>query len=377
MELNIYMNEYQWYNEYFLSQENITHKKYKKKFPHWTVSVIISLLTSSILITVFAVFILPSLRTPTTIHYSSDNSPNYTSPGTAQEIPVAQVVRKCSPSTVYVSSSGIAGGFFNQPISLGSGTGVIVSNDGYIITSSSVVNSGTDIKVTLNDGQEINALPVGNDKKTDLAILKINAEGLVPAVLGDSSGLNVGDTIITIGNPLAPDIMNTVSCGIISGIHNNISLQNGSNLNLLISDTNVSSGNAGGALFNAYGEVVGIILANSGSNITFSIPINDIKPLLSSFFHTDNPDSTSGNTPMLGITGSDESYGIVVETISENYPAAKAGLKTGDIIIKADGTPVSSVVTLNELRLKHKYGESMVLTIYRDGETIDITVILE
>ncbi len=376
------MNEYQWYNNSFpaLPAASETGTRNSKRLPVWLIALITSFLTSAVLITIFAAFVLPFLRTPTTIHYSgSDESPVQLPQADLAGFPIAQVSQKAAPSTVYISSTGIAGGFFNQPISLGSGTGVIVSNDGYIITSSSVVNSGTNIKVTLNDGQDIDAMVVGSDKKTDIAILKINADGLVPAVLGNSSQLNVGDPIVTVGNPLGPDIMNTVTYGIISGINNNVSLQNGSSMNLILTDADVSSGNAGGALFNASGEAVAIVLSNisSSSNIAFSVPINDVKPLLSSFLHTETPESASDDTPMIGITGSDESYGVVVESVSENYPGAKAGLKIGDVIIKADGTPVSAVTKLNEIRINHKRGETMVLTVYRDGETLDINVVLE
>lgn len=378
------MNEYQWYHDPLpISSPRSYSEKKKKAFPVWAAALITSVITSAAFITVFAVFILPNLRTPTTIHYSgsADSQPL---PGTSNSavtgnIQIAQIAQKCSPSTVYISSTGVIGGFFNQQVSLGNGSGVIVSDDGYIITSSSVVNSGTEIKVTLNDGQEVPAMLVGSDQKTDIAVLKVDVNGLTPAVLGNSSTLNIGDPIIAIGNPLGPKITNTVSYGIISGINNNVSLQKGSNMNLLQTDANISSGNAGGALFNAQGEVIGIVIANisSESGISFSVPVNDVKPLLSSFLNTGSAESSGGDTPMIGITGSEESYGVVVETISENYPAAKAGMKIGDVIIKVDGTPVTTVAKINEIRMSHQRGDTINFTIYRDGETLELPVTLE
>lgn len=356
-------------------------EKQKKQMPVWAVSLITALITSVLLFTAFSVFIFPNLKAPTTIHYTNPqgsaegNSLNMTT----GDISISDIASNCSPSTVYISSTGIIGGFFNQQLSLGDGSGVIVSSDGYIITSASVVNSGTEIKVTLNDGQVVSALVVGSDKKTDIAILKIEADSLVPAVLGDSSLLAIGEPIVAIGNPLAPQITNTVAYGIISGIGNNVSLRKGSNMNLLLTDANINPGNAGGPIFNAKGEVVGIIVSNvsSDTDISFSVPINDVKPLLSSYLNISSHGAQNGDTPMIGITGSEQPYGVIVESVSENYPAAKADMRVGDLIIKADQSPITTVAQINEIRLSKKRGDTIDFTIYRDGETIELTVTLE
>lgn len=372
------MNEYQWYKDSIPSSAEYTCRKKDKKKPSWINTLIISSAASAVLIACFAAFVLPHLKAPTTIHYSSSAS----SPGSANapEEGLSALAKKCSESTVYVSSSGTVGGFFYQQVALGDGSGIIISEDGYIITSSSVVNSGTEISVTLSDGQEIPAMIVGNDQKTDIAILKIDADGLVPAVLGDSQALNIGDSVMAIGNPLAPKMMNTVTYGIISGINDNVALQKGISMNLLQTDAVINSGNAGGALFNANGEVIGVVLTSiqTDSNISLAVPINDVKPLLSSFIGVSGAkEQSDSDTPMIGITATEETYGVVVETVSENYPAAKAGIKIGDIIIKIDGIPVTTVAKINEIRITHKRGDTMTATVFREGETLDIPIVLE
>jgi len=278
------MNEYQLYNDSFPESHSITYLKEneskKKITPAWLVA-LISALVVSLVFTLIFVGLFYS-KSPTKILYSNPENSNHYQSGGADYLgfPIAEISQKCTPSTVYISSTGIIGGFFSQQISLGEGSGVIVSDDGYIITSTSIVNSGTDITVTLNDGQELPAMIVGTDQKTDVAVLKIDAEGLIPAVLGDSSTLSIGSPVLAIGNPLGPKIMNTTSFGIISGINNNITLQNGMSVNLLQTDVNLSSGNAGGGLFNANGEIVGILIAHitSDTGISFSKSSAEVSP---------------------------------------------------------------------------------------------------
>lgn len=372
------MNEYQWYKNSLPKESEYTYQptqKQKKLLPKY---ILLSVAVSVVLITAFAAIILPHLKTPTTIHYSS----NPIAPQTSSELPaLSAAARQCSDSTVYISSSGNIGGFFNQHISLGDGSGIIISEDGYIVTSSSVVNSGTDITVTLNDGQKASAVVVGSDTNTDIAVLKIEADKLLPAILGNSDTINVGDPVIAVGNPLAPQVMNTVTYGIVSGINNNVTLQKGFSMNLIQTDAYINSGNAGGGLFTANGEVIGVVISNvrTEGGISLAVPINDIKNLLSSFIGAKNPEEqgTNSDTPMIGITATEEQYGVVIETVSENSPAARAGLRVGDIIIKIDNTPVTTVAKINEVRLSHKKGDTLNATIFRDGEALEVSIVLE
>lgn len=378
MELTDFMNEYQWYKNSLPAAEDYVPLQSKKKNKLWLKTIIISAASSAVLIAAFAAFVMPHMKSPTTIHYSSSSSG---AADTSSMSEISVISGKCSDSTVYVSSSGNAGGFFTQQIALGDGSGIIISDDGYIVTSSSVVNSGTEITVTLNDGQKLPAIVVGNDQKTDIAVLKIQADGLVPAILGDSQQLKVGEPVITVGNPLAPKLINTVTYGILSGINDNVTLQKGVSMNLLQTDAYIASGNAGGGLFNSNGEAIGVVISNiqTEGGISLAIPINDIKPLLTSFIGVENSETpdTNADTPMIGITATEEQYGVVVETVSENYPAAKAGIKVGDVIIKVDGTPVKTVAKINEIRITHKRGDTMTATVFRDGETLDIQIVLE
>lgn len=377
------MNEYQWYHNSIPSEVGSQSKRLDKKNKSARiVPVAVSAAISILSIAVFAIFIMPHIKPSTTIHYSS--APGSSSENLSENT-LSGLAQRSAEATVYVSSSGTAGGFFDRRVALGSGSGVIISSDGYIITSNSVVNSGTEINVTLNDGQKLPALVVGNDSKTDIAILKINADNLVSATLGNSQLLKVGDTILAVGNPLAPKIINTVTYGIVSGINDNVILQKGLSMNLIQTDASIGSGNAGGALFNLNGEIIGIVTANvqAEGGISLSIPINDVKPLLTSVMglssssQLEDGTASAGDTPMLGITAVEEKYGVVVETVSENFPAAKAGIKVGDIIMKIDGTPVTTVAQINEIRTAHRRGETLTASVFRDGEALEIQIILE
>ncbi len=361
--------------------EEISKKKKARKTPSWVITVILSLATTILFLSLFSIFILPRLKFQTAIYYSDNDGTSFsaTIPDTPDSLNSKGVFEKCSPSVVYISSKGVIGGFLSQEITFGSGSGVIISEDGYIITNSSLINSGTNLKVSLSNGNEYDASLVKNDRRSDAAILKIDANGLTPVVLGNSNNLNVGDIIHIISNPLAPEIRNTLNLGFISGINNNVTLQKGTTLNLLQVDVSGVSGCFGSPLLNSKGEIMGLITGSvsSSSGMVFATPINDIKPLIDSVLNTNLSETYDDSLPMLGITATEEAYGIVVETVSENYPAAKAGVKVGDVIIKADGKTIKTVNEINQIRLSHKSGDAMTLTILRDGEIVELLPVLE
>ncbi|MBE7044311.1 MAG: PDZ domain-containing protein [Ruminococcaceae bacterium] len=377
------MNEYQWYQDPVIRHSDtqlyaLQAKKKKKSVPAWLVALLTAFGTTAVCLVLFSVFVVPHMRPSTTISYAG--SSQSVSPGT-QASDFSGVIPDCISSTASVSVKGIITSFFSQRVSYGDASGIIVSPDGYIVTSASMLESDSEITVTLSDHQEYPAIIIGADNKTDIAVLKIDAQNLTPAVLGDSSALTLGEGVIAIGSPLGKQMKNTVTQGIISGINPGVELKNGTTVNLLQTDATLNSANAGGALFNQAGQVIGIVSANISSStdgIGFAIPVNDIKPVLESLIHTGTTSEvTNSDTPMLGITATDASYGVTVETVGENTPAEKGGIKIGDLIIKIDGTPVNTVAKINELRQKHQKGDTMVVTVFREGETLDLNIVLE
>lgn len=363
------MNEYRLYDE--LSPSKLPQKK-KKKFP-------VILLTILIILTVLLVGVIAVMfsRTPTVIHYS-DHSPSATTPITADDVSISKLAEKCIPSTVYVSTTGVVGGFFQQQFASGEGSGVIISSDGYIITSASVVLSGSEINITLSDGREFPATIIGSNAQTDIAVLKIEEENLTPATFGNSDNTAIGDFVLAIGNPLAPQVMNTVTYGSVSGINKDVDINNNFSVNFFQIDITANTGNTGSPIYNSLGELIGIITGSITSNsaLSFATPINDAKPLVESMLSTSNI-STDSDVPMIGITGYNEPYGVIIEMVSKDSPASRAGLKPNDLIIKIDGEAINTVDRINEIRLSHKRGDSLTMTVLRDNETLDLTVTLE
>lgn len=267
----------------------------------------------------------------------------------------------------------------------GSGSGVIISEDGYIVTNNHVIEGATEIKVILNAGEEYTAKLVGKDSRTDLAVLKIEAEKLVYAKLGNSSDLRVGETAIAIGNPLGQEFAGTTTQGIISGLNRSITIDN-KTLNLIQTDAAINPGNSGGALCNDKGEVIGINTAKISSSqyegIGFSIPIDDAKPIIEDLISN----GYVTGRPVIGIAGravteeDAKAYnlkvGVYVASMTADSPADMAGIKIGDIIFECEGTKVETVEDINEIKNKHKVGDTIKMKVYRQGETKDIKLVL-
>lgn len=277
-----------------------------------------------------------------------------------------------------------------------SGSGIIVSSDGYILTNNHVVNSAssssyyqiteaTSVKVKLyNDETEYPATVVGSDSQTDLAVIKIEKDGLTAAELGDSDSVQVGEFAMALGNPLG--LQSSISCGIISAKNREVQDSETKNMfNLIQTDAAINSGNSGGALVNADGKVIGInTLKLSGTGVEgigFAIPINSTIPVY-------NELKTKGKIarPYIGISGIDVDeakskrynvvQGVYVQSV-ENFSAAeKAGLKAGDVIIEANGTAIKTMDELNTIKNKHKIGDKLTLKINRDGKEKEITLTL-
>ena len=302
---------------------------------------------------------------------------------TAAEIYAANV-----NSTVGISTQINVNYYGYQTMAAASGSGFILTDDGYIVTNYHVIQDALEITVTTFDNTSYDAKVVGYDEENDIAVLKIDANGLTPVVLGDSSKLNVGDDVVAIGNPLG-ELTFSLTKGCVSALDRSITIDNMS-MNLIQTDCAINSGNSGGALFNMYGEVIGITNAKYSNNgaaeatiesIGFAIPISTArviiesiiekgyadKPFIGVYAETVGPDSTKYNA--------DE--GIGIHDIMDDSPAERAGIKAGDVIIKIDGKKVTDVADLKININRVGVGGQLTLTILRDGEEIEIVVDVE
>ena len=288
-------------------------------------------------------------------------------------------------STVGITTSVTTNFWGFQTTSAASGSGFILTGDGYVLTNYHVIESSNSISVTLYDGKSYDAVLIGYDESSDIAVLKIDAEGLTPVVLGDSDNLNVGDSVVAIGNPLG-ELTFSLTSGAVSALNREITLSNSVTMNLIQTDCAINSGNSGGALFNLYGEVIGITNAKysgSGSgasidNIGFAIPINHVRGIVESII-----ENGYVAKPYIGVTVSDVSeetmgYGLpagaAVKAVSEDSPAEKAGLQVNDIITAVNGKEISGRTGLSEAVSAASVGDTLTLTVYRQGNTISVDV---
>ena len=309
------------------------------------------------------------------------------------------VASKVQPSIVgiqieYSVTSLMFGGYSSNATA--SGSGIIISEDGYILTNNHVVSSSSNSSYyTMSEAQKITvklynsndtyeAKIVGSDSQTDLAIIKIDATGLTPAELGDSNSVKVGEFAMAIGNPLGLD--SSVTCGIVSAINREVTDEDGNKYIALQTDAAINSGNSGGALVNSEGKVIGIntlkLSGNGVEGIGFAIPISSTLEITQQLIQYNKV-----LRPQIGISGRDVTeslskkynypIGIYIVKIDEFSSAEIAGLKIGDVITAADGTPVPNMDKLNEIKNSHNIGDEMVLTIFRNGETRDITLKLK
>ena len=292
-------------------------------------------------------------------------------------------------SVVSINVTGTSGyNIFGQPVqSASSGSGFILTTDGYIVTNYHVVENAQTIQVTLYSGAEYEAQYVGGDEDYDIAVLKIDATDLQAVTLGDSDELNVGDHVLAIGNPLG-ELTFSMSGGMVSSVNRTINVD-GTPFNMIQTDTSINPGNSGGPLLNSYGEVVGIVSAkysstgSSGESVEglgFAIPINDVSSMIQDIM-------TNGyvtNRAYLGATiGTlnasmaqqyryDITEGAFVYSVEEGGPADQAGLQLGDVITAIDGTEITSLDDLTAAKKNYVTGDTSTLTVYRQGETITV-----
>ncbi|MBE6850411.1 MAG: trypsin-like serine protease [Ruminococcus sp.] len=285
----------------------------------------------------------------------------------------------------------------------GTGTGIVLNEDGYIITnahciydSDSQSGSGkaTSVSVVMGDEEstEYDAEIVGYDLETDLAVLKIEAEGLVPAEFGNSDTLRVGELVVAIGNPLGFELFGTTTCGIVSALNREVTI-NEKDMTLIQTDTSINSGNSGGPLLNSYGQVIGINSAKISSNyassaasvegLAFAIPISDAAEIIDDLI---NYGYVAGR-PQLGITSSNVGEeaaqrfgmpeGVYVVSVSPGSAAELAGLRQGDIITEIQGVAVTTTDELNKVKEEYNAGDTITLKVFRAGEELKIDLVLQ
>lgn len=289
---------------------------------------------------------------------------------------VSDVVQKVRPSVVGVITES-----FQTYSTSSTGSGIILSEDGYIVTNNHVVEGGDSIAVTLDDGETYAAELIGTDVKSDIAVLKIDAQNLPAAEFGDSSQVEVGEAAIAIGNPLG--LNGTVTAGIISAVDREIQVGS-SNMVLLQTDASINPGNSGGALLNEYGQVIGVnsakISSEDSEGLGFAIPSNTVGPIVEELI---DRGYVSGR-PLTGISGRNVSaltaafynipQGILVDQVAPESDAAAKGLTAGDVIIGVDDIRVENISDACTLRDEHKAGDTMKLTFYRQGFTHEINI---
>ena len=305
----------------------------------------------------------------------------------------SQVSEMVSPSVVVITTEQVVysqwSWYGQNQVESGAGSGVIISSDGYILTCAHVVSGASQITVTIGD-TDYTATVVGEDDTSDVAVLKIDATGLTPATVGDSDSLSVGDSVLAVGNPLG-ELGGTVTSGIVSALNRSVTIQGTSSTNtmsLIQMDASVSPGNSGGGLFNMNGELIGLVNAKSSSSdaegLGFAIPINDAIQVAQDLLENGY---VSGR-PYMGITYiavtdaqtaaqfNVNAYGVYVVDVVQGGPADKAGLKVGDRIVSIDGTEIAQKDDLGTLMQQHTAGDTLSITVARDGQMQTVSLML-
>lgn len=308
------------------------------------------------------------------------------------------VASKVRPSIVGIEVEYSVNSIFyrNKSTATAAGSGIIISEDGYILTNNHIVNSSSTsyyyelgkankVTVTLyNDSTKYDATIVGTDSQTDLAVIKIEKNGLKAAELGDSDAVQVGEFAMAIGNPLG--LADSVTAGIVSAVNREVSDQDGNSYVAIQTDASINSGNSGGALVNSRGQVIGVnTLKLSGTGVEgvgFAIPINSTKEIYEQLIQYNKV-----KRPYIGIDGFDLDeqtaednnlvVGIYIKTIEDFSAGEKAGLKIGDVIVEVDGTKVTKMDELNAIKNQKQIGDTLKLKVFREGKEKEITVTLQ
>lgn len=320
-------------------------------------------------------------------------APDATQAGyTGGVLSVSEIAALASPSVVEIRTEKVStSNFLGQYVQTGAGSGVILSADGTIVTNDHVVEGATRITVTTVDGTEYEATLLGTDSKTDVAVLKVEATGLTPVILGDSDVLTVGEYTMVIGNPLG-QLGGTVTDGIISALSRDVTI-NGETMNLLQTNAAINPGNSGGGMFNEKGELVGIVNAKSGNTdgstsiegLGFAIPVNTVKKSVEELLEY----GYVRGRPALGVSLVDIDsmekafqyrvgrLGVYVATVTAGGASEAAGVKVGDCIVSIGDVAVESYADVKAQLNNHSVGDVIQLQVIRDGRTLTLEITLE
>ena len=298
----------------------------------------------------------------------------------------AEVYASTVNSVVSINCSAVSTNIFGQRVqSASSGSGFVITEDGYIVTNEHVVNGASSVTVTLYNGDSYPATVVGGDSDYDVAVIKIDAAGLTPVTLGNSQDVNVGDTVLAIGNPLG-ELTFSMSQGIVSCCDRAINVD-GTPFNMIQVDASINPGNSGGPLMNLYGEVVGIVSAKYSSysdtsveGLGFAIPISDVQAIITDIIENGQ---VTGKAYMAIKAGTmteqmaaqysiDITQGVFVYSTESGGAGERAGLRLGDVITKLDDTDITSMNDLSAAKKSYKAGDTVSLTVYRGGEYITL-----
>lgn len=305
----------------------------------------------------------------------------------SKTLSAAEVYAANVNSTVGIVTSAVTTNFWGQrTTSAAAGSGFLFTDDGYILTNYHVVQGADSVTVSTYDGTKYDAKIIGFDESNDVAVLKIDAEGLTPVVIGNSDQLNVGDSVVAIGNPLG-ELTFSLTSGTVSALDREVTMSSGISMELIQTDCAINSGNSGGALFNMHGEVVGITNAkysgSSGSgasidNIAFAIPINDVYSIVTSIIEKGYIEKPYIGVSVLDVSDETQKYGLPkgasVQTVTDDGPAKAAGLQVNDIITKVDDTEITGRSDLVKTIGQCKPGQEITLTVYRQGQTLELKV---
>lgn len=363
--------------------------KERKNMPQGLMILIVAII-GSVIGSILTYLVIDDKKGITNSSTNDTNTTNIRYEVTKTDSPVVAIAAKAGPAIVGVKVTYTTQSFFGLQEADEEGSGIVYSEDGYIITNYHVIESALDnntavVEVSLPNSEETyEAKIIGGDETTDLAVIKIDKTGLTKAEFGESSSLEVGELAVAIGNPLGQEFAGSVTVGYISALNRQITAD-GRTYNLVQTDAAINPGNSGGALVNSTGKVIGIntvkISVTGVEGLGFAIPIDDAMPIIKELI-----ENGKIVRPYIGISGVDVDEttakrnriveGIYIAQVLNGSPAKEAGFQKGDVIVKFEGQEIKTMEQLNKLKNEKKIGDTITITVNRNGKEIDLKVTL-